>query len=164
MQKYPFYKSFLAKIIIFLEVEGSARPKTSFLIKRQAPSVIASDRREYGNPDFFSSGSSIAPSVKKPTKFTALSRRNFLAPSIETLKAFERGNRGSVQKKEKSPHHEGKKHFQRIIIKGYVKKLPSYIKKANSHKRTKILVLYFVQKHRASFLRSEDCWYCRVQR
>jgi len=55
MQKYPFYKSFLAKIIIFLEAEGSTRPKTSFLIKRQAPPVIASDRRERGNPDFFSS-------------------------------------------------------------------------------------------------------------
>ena len=56
MQKYPFYKSFLAKIIIFLEAEGSARLKSSFLIKRQAPPVIASDQRERGNPDFFSSG------------------------------------------------------------------------------------------------------------
>ncbi|MFC2494690.1 MAG: hypothetical protein ACFNWZ_00595 [Candidatus Absconditicoccaceae bacterium] len=70
MQKYPFYKSFLTKIIIFLEAEGAARPKTSFflkrrdplhlqrsfLIKRQAPPVIASDQRERGNPDSFSSG------------------------------------------------------------------------------------------------------------
>ena len=56
MQKYPFYKSFLAKIIIFLEAEGSARPKTSFFLKRESPPVIASDQRERGNPDFFSSG------------------------------------------------------------------------------------------------------------
>ena len=55
MQKYPFYKSFLTKNVIFLEAEGSARPKSSFLIKQQAPPVIASDQRERGNPDFFSS-------------------------------------------------------------------------------------------------------------
>ena len=47
MQKYPFYKSFLTKIIIFLEAEGSARPKTSFFLKRRGP--LAPKRR------FFSS-------------------------------------------------------------------------------------------------------------
>ena len=125
MQKYPFYKSFLEKIIIFLEAEGSARLKSSFLIKREAPPVIASDQRERGNPDSFSSGSSIALSVKKPAKFTALSRRSFLAPSVETLKAFERGESRKRSKKEKSPHHEGKKHFQRIIIKGHLKRFHS---------------------------------------
>ena len=56
MQKYPFYKSFLAKNVVFLEVEGSARPKSSFFLKRRGPLVIASDQRERGNPDFFSSG------------------------------------------------------------------------------------------------------------
>ena len=39
MQKYPFYKSFLAKIIIFLEAEGAARPKTSFFLKRRGPLI-----------------------------------------------------------------------------------------------------------------------------
>ena len=29
MQKYPFYKSFLTKNVIFLEAEGAARPNSS---------------------------------------------------------------------------------------------------------------------------------------
>ena len=40
IQKYPFYKSFLTKNVIFLEAEGSARPKTSFFLKRRGPLVL----------------------------------------------------------------------------------------------------------------------------
>ncbi|MFC2695932.1 MAG: hypothetical protein ACFN4U_02695, partial [Candidatus Absconditicoccaceae bacterium] len=41
---------------VFLEAEGSARPKTSFFLKRRGTLVLASDRRERGNPDCFSGG------------------------------------------------------------------------------------------------------------